>query len=188
MVGARLCLLLPGGEKDPELITQTVERNNVTTMHFVPSMLSVFLDYLKRSGDITKLSGLKQVIASGEALLPVHVEQFNELLNKENGTKLANLYGPTEATIDVSYFDCLEKNEKELIPIGKPIDNIRLYILDKHLHIQPVGISGELCISRYRLGQGLYKSPRINRGKVYQKFFRGPGGHDPRFSKKPPGL
>jgi amino acid adenylation domain-containing protein len=163
VVDAKVCLLPPGGEKEPGIITRIVERNKVTTMHFVPSMLSVFLDYLKSSGHVKKLSGLKQVIASGEALLPAHVEQFNQLLKKENGTLLANLYGPTEATIDVSYFDCSET--REIIPIGKPIDNIRLYILDKQMHIQPVGIPGELGISGIGLARGYLNRPELTAEK-----------------------
>jgi bacitracin synthase 3 len=170
--GAKVCLLIPRGEKDPGIITQTVERNNVTTIHFVPSMLNVFLDYLKASGDEKKLSSLKQVITSGEALLFTHVERFNELLNKENSTILANLYGPTEATIDVSYFDCWEGREKETIPIGKPIHNIHLYIMDKSLHIQPVGISGELCISGIGLARGYLNRPELTAEKF---FLRRPG-------------
>jgi tyrocidine synthetase-3 len=165
MVGAKVCLTLPGREKDPETITLTVERNHVTVMHFVPSMLSVFLDYLAGSGKVKKLSGLKQVIASGEALLPLQVERFNELLNKENGTLLANLYGPTEATIDVSYFDCSAAREREIIPLGKPIDNLRLYILDHYLHLQPVGISGELCISGIGLARGYLNRPELTAEK-----------------------
>jgi amino acid adenylation domain-containing protein len=165
IVGAKVCLLIPGGEKDPENITLTVERHNITTMHFVPSMLSVFLDYLKVSGGVKKLSSLNHIIASGEALLSTHLERFNELLNKENGTVLSNLYGPTEATIDVSYFDCPEGGEKEIIPIGKPIDNIRLYIMDKNLHIQPVGISGELCISGIGLARGYLNRPELTAEK-----------------------
>ncbi|MCU0284949.1 MAG: amino acid adenylation domain-containing protein, partial [Acidobacteria bacterium] len=161
VVGAKVCLLIPGGEKDPETITLTVERNNVTTMHFVPSMLNVFLDYLKVSGNVKKLAVLKQVIASGEALSPGQVKIFNELVNKKNGTLLANLYGPTEATIDVSYFDCPDDGEKKIIPIGKPIDNICLYILNKHLHIQPIGIFGELYISGIGLASGYLNRPEL---------------------------
>jgi len=170
IVGAQLCLLLPLGEKDPKLIAQAIERNHITTMHFVPSMLSVFLDYLKRSGHVKKLSGLKQVIASGEALSSVHVEQFNELLNEGHGSLLANLYGPTEATIDVSYFDCLQERERKIIPIGKPIDNICLYILDKHLHIQPIGISGELCISGIGLARGYLNRPELTMEKFVTNY------------------
>jgi surfactin family lipopeptide synthetase A len=171
IVGAKVCLLVPGGEKNPGIITETVERNNVTTMHFVPSMLSVFLDYLKTSGDVKKLSGLKQVIASGEALMSNHVQGFNQLLNQENGTILANLYGPTEATIDVSYFDCWQGGENEIIPIGKPIDNIGLYILDKHLHIQPIGIPGELCISGIGLTRGYLNRPGLTAEKFIHLTF-----------------
>jgi amino acid adenylation domain-containing protein/non-ribosomal peptide synthase protein (TIGR01720 family) len=185
IVGAKVCLLIPGGEKDPEIITQTVERNNVTTIHFVPSMLSVFLDYLKESGNVKKLSSLKQVIASGEALLPTHVERFNELLNKENGAALANLYGPTEATIDVSYFDCREGGEKEIIPIGKPIDNLRLYILDKNLQIQPVGVTGELCIAGIGLARGYLNQPGLTAEKFDQDLWDYQDYHDKK--QKTPG-
>ncbi|HLP58100.1 MAG TPA: amino acid adenylation domain-containing protein, partial [Candidatus Deferrimicrobium sp.] len=165
MVGARLCLLLPGEEKDPGLIMQRIEKNNVTTMHFVPSMLSVFLDYLATGGRAKKLSRLKQVFASGEALSAVHVERFNEILYKENGTALANLYGPTEATIDVSYFDCLEKSPGETIPIGKPIDNINLYILEKGFQVQPIGVAGELHIAGVGLARGYLNRPELTAEK-----------------------
>ncbi|HLP47728.1 MAG TPA: amino acid adenylation domain-containing protein, partial [Candidatus Kapabacteria bacterium] len=161
IVGARLCLLPPGGEKDPEQITLAIERNYITTMHFVPSMLSVFLDYLKESNQTKKMSTLKWVIASGEALLPVHVERFNELLTRKNDVLLVNLYGPTEATIDVSYFNCLQKNEREIIPIGKPIDNINLYILDKNFHYQPIGVVGELYIFGAGLARGYLNNPEL---------------------------
>ncbi|HLP46163.1 MAG TPA: amino acid adenylation domain-containing protein, partial [Candidatus Kapabacteria bacterium] len=161
MVGARLCQLSSDGEKDPGLIAQAIEKNHITTMHFVPSMLSVFLDYLKEGSQAKKLSTLKRVIASGEALLPAHVERFKKLLTKENDVVLANLYGPTEATIDVSYFNCLQKYEREVIPIGKPIDNINLYILDKNFHHQPVGVIGELYIFGAGLARGYLNNPEL---------------------------
>jgi len=154
LTGAKVCLLIPGGEKDPGIMIHTIEKNHITTVHFVPSMLGVFLDYVKERGEGKKLSSLKQVIASGEALTISHVKQFDELLHKENGVRLANLYGPTEATIDVSYFNCFDTDEIETIPIGKPIDNTQLYILDAYLHPQPVGISGELHIAGQCLARG----------------------------------
>ncbi|MCU0286404.1 MAG: amino acid adenylation domain-containing protein, partial [Acidobacteria bacterium] len=166
MSGAALCLLEPGGEKDPGQITLTIERNHISTMHFVPSMLSIFLDYVQANNQAKKLSTLKWVFTSGEALLPVHVERFNELLPRENDVALANLYGPTEATIDVSYFNCLEKKEREVIPIGKPIDNINLYILDKNFHHQPIGMIGEL----YILGTGLARG-YLNRSELTAEKF-----------------
>jgi tyrocidine synthetase-3 len=175
--GAGLCLLAPGEEKDPGAIVETTARHRVTTMHFVPSMLSAFLDYLESSAnvniDLNKLSGLRQVFASGEALGVPHVKRFNQLLNRENGTKLINLYGPTEATVDVSYFDCPAGDNFERVPIGRPIDNIHLYVVDRGFHLQPPGIVGELCISGVGLARGY-----LNRSELTAEKFclRRPGG------------
>ncbi|MCP5107541.1 MAG: amino acid adenylation domain-containing protein, partial [bacterium] len=169
IVGARVCLLAPGGEKDPRLIVETIHENRVTVMHFVPSMLSVFLEYVKESGkeSIKKLVSLKQVIASGEALTVSQVETFNRLLARTNGTALANLYGPTEAAIDVSYYDCPKDGKIERVPIGKPIDNIQLTVLGMGGHLQPVGVAGELCISGAGLARGYLNNPEL----TLEKFF-----------------
>ncbi|MCU0285732.1 MAG: amino acid adenylation domain-containing protein, partial [Acidobacteria bacterium] len=187
--GAKLFLLNPGAEKEPQIITQVIERHKITVMHFVPSMLAVFLDYIKSGAAEMKLSSLKQVIASGEALLPSHVRQFNALLGMTNRTALANLYGPTEATIDVTYFDCPAAAESEIIPIGKPIDNTRLYILDTNLHLQPIGFPGELFIAGEGLARGYLNRPELtaekfNQDKKNKSFFRGLRGAV--FSKKAP--
>ncbi|WP_439644313.1 condensation domain-containing protein, partial [Acetivibrio straminisolvens] len=145
--GSKVCFLEPGGEKDPGAIIDEVERSGITTMHFVPSMLNMFLEYLEEGTGAERISSLRQVFASGEALGTKQVARFNRLLGKRHGTRLINLYGPTEATVDVSYFDCPFDEDIDLVPIGKPIDNIRLYIVDKYNNLQPVGIPGELCIA-----------------------------------------
>ncbi len=173
VVGAKVHLLQPGGEKEPEIIISAVERNHVSVMHFVPSMLSVFLDYIDENGYVKRLSSLKQVIASGEALTVSLMQRFNEVLRRKNGTALANLYGPTEASIDVSYYDCPEVKEREIIPIGKPIDNIRLDILDQYLHIQPTGVPGELCISGTGLARGYINHPELTAERfVEHRFYK----------------
>jgi amino acid adenylation domain-containing protein len=164
--GATLSLLGPGDEKDPAEIVKAVKQYNVTTMHFVPSMLNAFLQYLEMEGAAVtvELKSLTQVFASGEALKPNQVGTFNRLLHGTNGTRLINLYGPTEATVDVSYFNCLPAviEKLETVPIGKPIDNIRLYILDRHRHIQPVGVSGELCIAGVGVARGYLNRPGLS--------------------------
>jgi non-ribosomal peptide synthetase component F len=119
--GARVCFLVPGGEKDPAVIADTIERVGISVIHFVPSMLSAFLEYVKTVNAAAKLLHLKQVFASGEALTLLQVKAFDELLHKPNGTKLANLYGPTEAAIDVTYFDCTTGEDLEKVPIGKSV-------------------------------------------------------------------
>ncbi len=146
VAGAGVCFLEPGGEKDPSSILKAVKDEKVSVMHFVPSMLSIFLEYIDGIEDIESLKSLKNIFASGETLTPQQANRFNKLLNKRFGTKLHNLYGPTEAAIDVSYFNCSTGVELEIVPIGKPIDNIKLYILGKSNELQPLGVPGELHI------------------------------------------
>ncbi len=164
-VGAALCLMPPGGEKDPAMMVDTIEKSRVTVMHFVPSMLTLFLEHLEADGETGRVSSLKQVIASGEALSLSQVQRFNRLLNQTNETRLANLYGPTEATIDVSYFDCSTGEELQGVPIGKPIDNIKLVILDKEGRLQPIGLMGELFIGGAGLARGYLNRPELTAEK-----------------------
>ncbi len=125
--GATLGLLKPGDEKDPQAIIEAVHKFSVTTMHFVPSMLNAFLDHLETHEEsLSKLESLRQVFSSGESLGAAQVKRFYWLFKGGDSTRLINLYGPTEATVDVSCFECPAGEELEIVPIGKPIDNIRL--------------------------------------------------------------
>lgn len=152
--GAKVALLSPGGEKDPSMITDAIEKYSVTTIHFVPSMFTAFLTALEDKQEQRKTKTLKQVFTSGEALGIEQVNKFYTYVGNIYGTSLINLYGPTEATVDVSYFDCADAKKMEIVPIGKPIDNTKLFIIDKENHLQPVGIPGELVISGVGLARG----------------------------------
>lgn len=172
MPGATLVLLEPMGERFPEVIADTFRQQKVNVVHFVPSMLNVFLDYLdteSKVGDIG-FSELKQVFCSGEALSSGTVRRFNRLLGKA-GCKLANLYGPTEATVDVSYYDCPVDEVPGIIPIGKPISNCTLYVLDSQLDFVPTGVYGELCIGGVPVSRGYLNRPELTQ----EKFVNGPG-------------
>ncbi len=160
-IGAKVCFLVPGGEKEPHTMIEAIDKNKVTVMHFVPSMLSLFLDTIEEQGDLDRLDSLRYVFASGEALNPHQVNKFNALLYKTNKTQLNNLYGPTEATVDVSYFDCSTEDVLGVVPIGKPIDNINLYVLDKYRNMQPVGVPGELYIAGDGLARGYLNRPEL---------------------------
>lgn len=168
--GASVCMLAQGGEKDPEAIIGAIEKNGVTTLHFVPSMLKSFLNYVEDGRHAERLKSLRRVFASGEALTPVQADKFNRLICGRTGASLHNLYGPTEAAIDVSYFDCSTGDKLDSIPIGKPIDNIRLFILDKHLGLQPVGVPGELYIAGVGLARGYLNKPSLTQ----ERFVAGP--------------
>ncbi|SCW56608.1 non-ribosomal peptide synthase domain TIGR01720/amino acid adenylation domain-containing protein, partial [Paenibacillus tianmuensis] len=169
MVGSSVCLLTPGGEKNPELILQAISRYGVTTMHFVPAMLHAFLDYAEQQPKPTvteQTSSLRHVFASGEALPPQHVARFQEAIGRVNRTQLINLYGPTEATVDVSYFDCEPDESYAVIPIGKPVHNTRLYILKEGTEqLQPVGVAGELCIAGVQVARGYLNRPELTAEK-----------------------
>jgi amino acid adenylation domain-containing protein len=154
MLGGKLCLIDSGEEKDPEAIITAVEEHGVTAMHFVPSMMSVFLSYVEATGSAPRLKSLKQVFSCGEAISVSQVRHFNSLLREANDTRLYNMYGPTEATVEVSSFDCSQENELNTVPIGARIDNFSVYILDRNRNLLPVGVPGEIYISGAGVGRG----------------------------------
>ncbi len=156
-----------GRRKDPATIAETVEANGVTAIHFVPSMLGAFLEYIEHGGTAGKMRSVRRVFASGEALMTEHVRRFNRLLGA-GGATLHNLYGPTEATVEVAYYDCPVEQEPESIPIGKPIDNVKLYILDSKDRLQPIGVPGELHIGGLR-SPGICESKRTDGGEVRRR-------------------
>ncbi|MGG4107578.1 amino acid adenylation domain-containing protein [Paenibacillus lautus] len=174
--GAKLVLLPPGGEKDPALMMDTIARHGVTTMHFVPSMLHLFLEDPGLLRGDARLESLRHVFASGEALTADQVRRFRERIGVPFNARLVNLYGPTEATVDVSYYDCSDDDNSINdilinIPIGKPIDNISLYIVSESMKLQPVGIAGELCISGAGLARGYISRPDLTEEKFVDNPF-----------------
>lgn len=171
-VGATVSLLAPGGEKDPEAIIDTIERDGVTTLHFVPSMLNAFLEYVDATQAASRLRSVARVFASGEALGVHHVQSFYALLQIGN-PKLINLYGPTEATVDVSHHVCAPEASAVTVPIGKPIDNIRLYVVDRQLRKQPVGVPGELVIAGVGLARGYHNRPELTAERFVDQPFEG---------------
>ncbi len=172
ITGAKMCFLMPGGEKIPLIISETIKKNNISVIHFVPSMLNVYLEYLegKSSEEIKKLSGLRQVFSSGEALTISHVKKFNNILENYTGAGLTNLYGPTEATVDVSFFDCPKENGFDRIPIGRPIDNTKFYII-KDDKLMGVNEEGELYISGVGLARGYINKPELTEEKFVNNPF-----------------
>ncbi|MEU9120996.1 amino acid adenylation domain-containing protein [Streptomyces sp. NPDC048506] len=182
--GAAVALLPPGGQHDPWEILRTVRERRVSVVHFVPSMLGPFLDLLQASPEPREgLRSLRYVFCSGEALPPERVEQFNGIFGvsgisgAESPVRLVNLYGPTEATVDVSYHDCPGDPALGVtrVPIGRPIDNTRLYVLGPGDLPQPVGVAGELCIGGVGVARGYLDRPELTAEKFVPDPFV-PGG------------
>ncbi|MFE0042685.1 amino acid adenylation domain-containing protein [Streptomyces albireticuli] len=174
--GAGVALLPPGGERDPREILRTVRERRVSVVHFVPSMLGPFLDLLQETPEaVRELNSLRYVFASGEALPAARVERFNRVFGTGSPVRLVNLYGPTEATVDVSYHDCPREGAVTRVPIGRPIDNTRLYVLDEAGLPQPAGVAGELCVGGAGVARGYLDRPELTAERFRRDPFV-PGG------------
>ena len=152
--GARLVMARPGGHKDPAYLCEVIAAEQITTLHFVPSMLDVFL----AQGDVSQAACLVRVMCSGEALPGSLVRRFKQQLP---GSELHNLYGPTEAAVDVTAWNCAGPVTPDNTPIGKPIANTRMYVLDEQLQPVPLGVTGELFIGGVQVARGYLHRPEL---------------------------
>ena len=151
----KLAILRPGAEKDPRSILSAIDRYNVTHINFVPSMLNAFLSMLEQE-DTQVVNKLKYVFAAGEALSVGLVKNFYNIINN---VRLENIYGPTESTIYATGYSIHSGDELAYVPIGKALQNIKAYIVDKNNNLQPVGVAGELCLSGIGLARGYLNRP-----------------------------
>lgn len=154
LAGAELVLARPKGHQEPDYLQDLIEVAGVTTLHFVPSMLQAFLPGL----DAAKCRSLRQVLCSGEALPAALTARFHEALPN---VALHNLYGPTEAAVDVTAWPC-QQDDGATPPIGRPIANTRLYILDSALQPVPLGVIGEIYIGGIAVGRGYCRKPALS--------------------------
>ncbi|HVF59871.1 MAG TPA: amino acid adenylation domain-containing protein [Thermoanaerobaculia bacterium] len=152
MTGACLVIARPGGHQDSTYLTGLIAAEDITTLHFVPSMLRVFL----AAPDLAGCGSLRRVVCSGEALPRDLAADFFERL----GAPLYNLYGPTEAAVDVTAWTC-EPALQGAVPIGRPVANVAIHLLDAHLQQVPVGVPGELYIGGVQLARGYWRRPAL---------------------------
>ncbi|MGY2288771.1 amino acid adenylation domain-containing protein [Pseudomonas sp. SDO5215_S409] len=164
--GARLVMARPGGHKEPEYLCEIIAAERVTTLHFVPSMLDVFLAH----GDVSQAAGLVRVMCSGEALPGSVVRRFKQQLP---GSGLFNLYGPTEAAVDVTAWDCTGPVTPDNTPIGKAIANTRMYVLDAQMQPVPLGVVGELFIGGVQVARGYLNRPDLTAERFLKDPFTG---------------
>jgi amino acid adenylation domain-containing protein len=168
LTGARLVMAEPGGHQSPAYLRRIIEQEQITVMHFVPAMLQVFLE----EPGLERCTSLRKVMCSGEALSFELQQRFFARL----GAELHNLYGPTEAAVDVTYWACEQVSGRNVVPIGKPIANTQIYILDRNYEPVPVGVAGELHIAGVGLARGYHRQPELTAEKfVANPFSREPG-------------
>lgn len=155
MTGATSVVARPDEHKDPAALIDTIQRERITTIHFVPSMLRMMLDHPA----LPDCSSLVRVICSGEALPAEFRDRFFARLPR---AELYNLYGPTEAAIDVTAWQCRKDDTSPVVPIGKPIANTQIYILDSRGQPTPIGVPGELHIGGANVGRGYLRRPELD--------------------------
>jgi len=171
LAGARVVFARPGGHQDSAYLAGLIQRERITTLHFVPSMLQVFLE----EPHLRDCTSLLRVITSGEALPRELEERFGDLFSAE----LHNLYGPTEAAVDVTAWPCLREPGARTTPIGRPISNLRIHLLDPGNQPVPVGVPGHLHIGGAGLARGYLRRPELTAERFVPDPFSGwtsPGG------------
>ncbi|WP_081317056.1 non-ribosomal peptide synthetase [Xanthomonas translucens] len=152
-VGARLVLARPGGHRDPAYLIALIEQAGIDSVQFVPSMLRVFLEALPNQ----RCASLQRIFCGGEAL---SVDLAHAVRERFPQARLYNLYGPTEAAVGVSAWEYTGADDAT-VPIGRPIANTRLQVLDAHGRLAPIGVPGELQIAGVQLARGYLGRPDL---------------------------
>ena len=158
--GSSLVILPSGQEKHIEDFIASVEKHNITHLTMVPALFGAFLLYLESIDSFT-LSSLNYILLAGEALPPHLVKKYKKL---KLGATLVNIYGPTESTVYSSQYTIdLNNDYVDTVPIGKPLPNVRMYILDTMKSMIPIGVVGELYISGDQLAEGYWNRPELTK-------------------------
>ncbi len=148
IAGARVALARPGGHQDTGYLATAIAREEVTTIHFVPSVLRLFLD----EPELEKCAGLRRVMVGGEALSPELARSFRARIGTPFGVDLINFYGPAEAAIEIATWRCGPREDRA--PIGRPVANTRIHLLDPEGQLAPIGVAAELYAGGVQIGRG----------------------------------
>jgi amino acid adenylation domain-containing protein len=167
LAGGTLIIAEPGGHRDSRYLADTIRGERVSILHCVPSLLRPLVE----EPAFAESLALRAVMCGGEALAPQIVTRFHS----RSKAKLYNVYGPTETIIDSTYWPCEEGNSTSAIPIGRPIPNAQVYILDDLLRLLPIGVAGNLYIGGVGLARGYVGRPDL----TGEKFIPDPFGSEP---------
>ncbi|MFN0165018.1 MAG: amino acid adenylation domain-containing protein [Bryobacteraceae bacterium] len=169
VAGARLVVTEPGGHLDPAYLVNVIATSKVTVLDAVPSML----DELLNQPGFSSCEHVRLVFCGGEPM-PVDLERrfFARM-----SARLVNAYGPTETTITSTFFDCHRSGESNAVPIGRPISNTKVFVVDRHGQLSPPGLRGELCIGGAGLARGYLNRPELDTERFILQSF---GGADER--------
>ena len=164
--GAVLVVAPPDAHRDPAALAALITAERITTVHFVPSMLAVFLAEPGAAG-----LRLRRVFCSGEELPAALRDRFHDVIRAE----LHNLYGPTEAAVDVTWWHAHRHDNSNPVPIGYPVWNTQMYVLDSRLRPVPPGVVGDLYIAGVQLAREYVNRPELTAERFVANPFGPPG-------------
>ncbi len=163
-IGAKLVIEIHEGHKDPNQLIETIRSQQVSVIHFVPSMLTAFAE----TANIEKCNSLRNIFCSGEALPLTTVKRTYQKLSNVD---IYNLYGPTEASVDVTSWHCSKSSLDMGVAIGHPVANTKIYIVDEYLNQVPIGMKGELCIGGIQVAAGYLNREELTKERFVRDVF-----------------
>lgn len=162
--GGRIIIAKPDGHKDTRYMLDLIREHKVTFLSIVPSVFNLFLDEI----DVQEESSLRLVLLGGEEFTRKLYDKFKQRFPKANAV---NLYGPAEAAIDTLTFDCRSGFGGRTVPIGRPVANTEIFIVDESMQQLAPGQSGELIIAGVQIGQGYFNRPELTQEKYIKHPF-----------------
>ena len=168
LAGGTLIVAEPGGHRDSRYLADTIRGERISILHCVPSLLRLLVE----EPAFDESLAVRAVMCGGEALPPQLVTRFQSRI----GAKLYNVYGPTETIIDSTFWSCEECNPHCAVPIGRPIPNAQVYILDDLLRLLPIGVAGDLYIGGVGMARGYVRRPDLTAEKFIPDPFSGEPG------------
>ncbi|HEX8089657.1 MAG TPA: non-ribosomal peptide synthetase, partial [Blastocatellia bacterium] len=169
IAGAKLVVAPPGASGDPEQLCRIIRNSRISVVHMVPTML----DYFLRHESASHIAHLRIVMCGGEALSPDLRARFHKAFE----AVLLHLYGPTEAAIAVTGYAITNRHaEVERLPLGQPMPNCRIYVVDPLHQPVPIGVPGELCIAGTPLARGYLYRPDLTAERFVPDPFSGVPG------------
>ncbi|MEU7752365.1 amino acid adenylation domain-containing protein [Micromonospora sp. NPDC049171] len=154
MAGGSLVVAPPQAHRDPQALVDLIVGYGVTMVHFVPSMLALFVT----EPDVRRCESLRVILVGGEALPPKLVNILTATLPR---AAVYNMYGPAEATIDVTAWECRRPEPGDTVPIGRPLRNVTVYVVDEQGALVPPGVDGELLLGGGCLARGYAGRPDL---------------------------
>ncbi|MGZ4112619.1 MAG: non-ribosomal peptide synthetase, partial [Tumebacillaceae bacterium] len=165
--GGQLVMAVPGGHQDMRYLVEAVQKHQITIIKFVPALLHLFAE----EPDLSNCTSLRTVVTGGEVL---SIELQDRVLERLPNADLYNVYGPTEACINSNAYKCVRGvRPRYSVPIGRPVANVKLYVLDSHMHPVPIGVPGELYIGGQSVGLGYLNRPELTAERFIVNPFTG---------------